>query len=69
VLAGAPVRLPAQATRLQQADAPPAPQIVRLLNVVAFSSPSWCDNVRLLDSTPVLLAKTAGITPPATLAA
>ncbi len=30
-----------------------APQIVRLLNVVAFSSPSWCDNVRLLDSTPV----------------
>ncbi|MGH2917371.1 MAG: IS982 family transposase [Solirubrobacteraceae bacterium] len=30
-----------------------APQIVRLLNVVAFSSPSWCDNIRLLDSTPV----------------
>ncbi|MCA1681007.1 MAG: IS982 family transposase [Actinobacteria bacterium] len=30
-----------------------APQIVRLLNIVAFSSPSWCDNVRLLDSTPV----------------
>ena len=30
-----------------------APQIVRLLNVIAFSSPSWCDNVRLLDSTPV----------------
>jgi Transposase DDE domain len=30
-----------------------APQIVRLLNAVAFSSPSWCDNVRLLDSTPV----------------
>jgi Transposase DDE domain len=29
------------------------PQIVRLLNVVAFGSPSWCDNVRLLDSTPV----------------
>jgi len=30
-----------------------APQIVRLLNVIAFSSPSWCDNVRLLDCTPV----------------
>jgi hypothetical protein len=30
-----------------------APQIVRLLNVVAFSSPSWYDKVRLLDSTPV----------------
>ena len=30
-----------------------APQIVRLLNLVAFSSPSWCDNVRLLDSTAV----------------
>ena len=30
-----------------------APQIVRLLNLIAFSSPSWCDNVRLLDSTPV----------------
>jgi hypothetical protein len=30
-----------------------APQIVRLLNLVAFSSPSWCDNLRLLDSTPV----------------
>jgi len=30
-----------------------APQIVRLLNVVAFSSPSWYDTVRLLDSTPV----------------
>ena len=30
-----------------------APQIVRLLNAIAFSSPSWCDNVRLLDSTPV----------------
>jgi len=30
-----------------------APQIVRLLNVIAFCSPSWCDNVRLLDSTPV----------------
>jgi hypothetical protein len=30
-----------------------APQIVRLLNIVAFSSPSWCDNVRLLDSTPL----------------
>ena len=30
-----------------------APQIVRLLNVVAFSSPSWYDTLRLLDSTPV----------------
>ena len=30
-----------------------APQIVRLLNLVAFASPSWCDRVRLLDSTPV----------------
>jgi hypothetical protein len=30
-----------------------APQIVRLLNVLAFSSPSWCDGIRLLDSTPV----------------
>jgi hypothetical protein len=30
-----------------------APQIVRLLNAIAFSSPSWCENVRLLDSTPV----------------
>jgi hypothetical protein len=30
-----------------------APQIVRALNLVAFSSPSWCDNIRLLDSTPV----------------
>jgi hypothetical protein len=30
-----------------------APQIVRLLNLIAFSSPSWCDGVRLLDSTPV----------------
>jgi hypothetical protein len=30
-----------------------APQIVRLLNVVAFSSPSWYDKIRLLDSTPV----------------
>jgi hypothetical protein len=30
-----------------------APQIVRLLNLIAFQSPSWCDNVRLLDSTPV----------------
>jgi DDE family transposase len=30
-----------------------APQIVRLLNAIAFCSPSWCDNVRLLDSTPV----------------
>jgi hypothetical protein len=30
-----------------------APQIVTLLGLVAVSSPSWCDNVRLLDSTPV----------------
>lgn len=30
-----------------------APQIVRLLNEIAFRSPSWGDNVRLLDSTPV----------------
>jgi hypothetical protein len=30
-----------------------APQIVRLLNTIARCSPSWCDNVRLLDSTPV----------------
>jgi hypothetical protein len=30
-----------------------APQIVRLLNAIAFASPSWCDNLRLLDSTPV----------------
>lgn len=30
-----------------------APQIVRVLNTVAFCSPSWCDKVRLLDSTPV----------------
>jgi len=30
-----------------------APQIVRLLNAVAFASPSWCDKIRLLGSTPV----------------
>lgn len=30
-----------------------APQIARVLGVVARSSPSWCDNLRLLDSTPV----------------
>ena len=30
-----------------------APQITRLLNAIAFSSPSWCDGIRLLDSTPV----------------
>ncbi len=29
-----------------------APQIVRLLNAIAFASPSWCENIRLLDSTP-----------------
>ena len=30
-----------------------APQTVRLLNTIAFASPSWCDGIRLLDSTPV----------------
>jgi len=30
-----------------------APQIVSVLNAIAFNSPSWCDNIRLLDSTPV----------------
>lgn len=30
-----------------------APQIARVLAVVARSSPSWCDTLRLLDSTPV----------------
>lgn len=30
-----------------------APQITRLLTAIAFASPSWCDNLRLLDSTPV----------------
>lgn len=30
-----------------------APQIVHLLNAIAYTSPSWCDNIRLLDSTPV----------------
>ena len=30
-----------------------APQITRLLNAITFSSPSWCDGIRLLDSTPV----------------
>lgn len=30
-----------------------APQIALVLGVVARSSPSWCDNLRLLDSTPV----------------
>lgn len=30
-----------------------APQIVKLLNAVAFSSPSWYDKIRLLDSTPI----------------
>ncbi len=34
-----------------------APQIVRLLNAIAFSSPSWCDSLRLLDSTPVPCAQ------------
>jgi hypothetical protein len=30
-----------------------APQIVKLLNAVAFASPSWYDRIRLLDSTPI----------------
>ena len=30
-----------------------APQTVRLLNAIAYLSPSWCDGIRLLDSTPV----------------
>ena len=30
-----------------------APQIALVVGVVARSSPSWCDNLRLLDSTPV----------------
>lgn len=30
-----------------------APQIVRMLNAIAFASPSWFDRVRLLDSTPI----------------
>ena len=30
-----------------------APQVVRLLNTIARISPSWCDGIRLLDSTPV----------------
>jgi hypothetical protein len=30
-----------------------APQIVRLFNAIASTSSSWCDNVRLMDSTPV----------------
>ena len=30
-----------------------AAQIVRLLHVITFPSPSWCDTIRLLDSTPV----------------
>ncbi len=30
-----------------------APQIVTVLNAISYASPSWCDNVRLLDSTPV----------------
>jgi hypothetical protein len=36
-----------------------APQIVRLLNTLAFSPPSWCDPIRLLDSTPSLAAPPA----------
>lgn len=30
-----------------------APQIVKLLSTIAYLSPSWCDGIRLLDSTPV----------------
>lgn len=30
-----------------------APQIARCINYLAFTSPSFCDNLRLLDSTPV----------------
>jgi hypothetical protein len=30
-----------------------APQIVRVLGYLAYISPSWCDGLRLLDSTPV----------------
>jgi hypothetical protein len=30
-----------------------APQIVGVLNAVAYSSPWWCDNIRLLDFTPI----------------
>lgn len=30
-----------------------APQIARAINYLAFTSPSFCDNLRLLDSTPV----------------
>jgi hypothetical protein len=30
-----------------------APQIARSINYLAFTSPSFCDNLRLLDSTPV----------------
>jgi hypothetical protein len=30
-----------------------APQIARAINYLAFQSPSFCDNLRLLDSTPV----------------
>lgn len=30
-----------------------APQLCQALRYLTFSSPSWCDQVRLLDSTPV----------------
>jgi hypothetical protein len=30
-----------------------APQIIRVLGYLAYISPSWCDGLRLLDSTPV----------------
>ena len=34
-----------------------APQLVRLLNCLAYLSPSFCDRLRLLDSTPVPCAQ------------
>jgi hypothetical protein len=34
-----------------------APQIARAINDLAFTSPSFCDNLRLLDSTPVPCAQ------------
>ena len=49
----APVRLPATSVGLQQASARAHPQIERAINYLAFCSPGWCDQLRLLDSTPV----------------
>src|SRR5437762_9881839 len=48
----APVRLPATSVGLQQASARAHPQIERAINYLAFCSPGWCDQLRLLDSTP-----------------